>query len=225
MPDYLYANLALRHSGCWTEFTVYDYYDTLVSVEYSTFNILKANRISIVRRSKYESKSKLKQVLDHDSSIMDYDFSNLISTNKYTVYSIFMLQDVNSTVIGKLKSRGIIVLNATVRNGIEYYDIISNDNIKIVVDDLLKIDDRIKIVNLYFSNLDEKNLFKAISRNIGNVMFTEKEQMLIKKAEELGYFDSPRKKNLDEFARELGVSKMNISLRLRNVLKKIHNLI
>jgi hypothetical protein len=47
----------------------------------------------------------------------------------------------------------------------------------------------------------------------------------MKKARELGYFNVPRKRNLEEVAKELGVSKMNISLSLRNILKKISNLI
>jgi predicted DNA binding protein len=196
-----------------------------MNVEYASFNILKATRVAIVRGSQDDNRFMIKSALNNDKSIIDYEISHLISNNRYSFYMITMLQDADSTVIGRLRAKGILMLNASIKDGKEIYKIIVSKDTEPLITDSLKNDSRVEIINFISSNLKGETLFKMVSRNVIGMLLTEKEQLLMKKARELGYFNVPRKRNLEEVAKELGVSKMNISLSLRNILKKISNLI
>jgi predicted DNA binding protein len=196
-----------------------------MNVEYASFNILKATRVAIVRGSQDDNRFMIKSALNNDKSIIDYEISHLISNNRYSFYMITMLQDADSTVIGRLRAKGILMLNASIKDGKEIYEIIVSKDTEPLITNSLKNDSRVEIINFISSNLKGETLFKMVSRNVMDMLLTEKEQLLMKKARELGYFNVPRKRNLEEVAKELGVSKMNISLSLRNILKKVSNLI
>lgn len=167
----------------------------------------------------------IKSALNNDKSIIDYEISHLISNNRYSFYMITMLQDADSTVIGRLRAKGILMPNASIKDGKEIYEIIVSKDTEPLITKSLRKDSRVEIINLISSNLKEETLFKILSRNVMDMLLTEKEQLVMKKAKELGYFNVPRKRNLEEVAKELGVSKMNISIVLRNILKKVSNLI
>jgi len=196
-----------------------------MNVEYASFNILKATRVAIVRGSQDDNRFMIKSALNNDKSIIDYEISHLISNNRYSFYMITMLQDADSTVIGRLRAKGILMLNASIKDGKEIYEIIVSKDTEPLITNSLKNDSRVEIINFISSNLKGETLFKMVSRNVMDMLLTEKEQLLMKKARELGYFNVPRKRNLEEVAKELGVSKTNISLSLRNILKKVSNLI
>lgn len=213
------------HDDCWSNFTTSNYFDILMNVEYASFNILKATRVAIVRGSQHDNRFMIKSALNNDKSIIDYEISHLISNNRYSFYMITMLQDADSTVIGRLRAKGILMLNASIKDGKEIYDIIVSKDTEPLITNSLKNDSRVEIINFISSNLKGETLFKIVSRNVMDMLLTEKEQLLMKKARELGYFNVPRKRNLEEVAKELGVSKTNISLVLRNILKKVSNLI
>ncbi|MEM3204327.1 MAG: helix-turn-helix domain-containing protein [Saccharolobus sp.] len=132
-----------------------------------------------------------------------------------------MLQEANETIISKFKSKQSIVINANIINGKEVYDIITNNTIA----DPLKNDMRVNIISLSQDYVSEKNLFKVLSRNTLNILLTGKEQLIMKKAKELGYFDIPRKITSDELAKELNTTKANVSMTLRNIFKKVSTLI
>lgn len=196
-----------------------------MNVEYASFNILKATRIAIVRGRQDDNRFMIKSALNNDKSIINYEISHLISNNKYSFYMITMLQDADSTVIGRLRAKGILMLNASIKDGKEIYDIIVSKDTEPLITNSLKNDSRVEIINFISSNLKGETLFKMVSRNVMDMLLTEKEQLLMKKARELGYFNVPRKRNLEEVAKELGVSKTNISVVLRNIIKKVSNLI
>jgi hypothetical protein len=196
-----------------------------MNVEYASFNILKATRVAIVRGSQDDNRFMIKSALNNDKSIIDYEISHLISNNRYSFYMITMLQDADSTVIGRLRAKGILMPNASIKDGKEIYEIIVSKDTEPLITKSLRKDSRVEIINLISSNLKEETLFKILSRNVMDMLLTEKEQLVMKKAKELGYFNVPRKRNLEEVAKELGVSKMNISIVLRNILKKVSNLI
>lgn len=225
MVQYKYVGITVRHDNCWSNFTTPNYFDTLMNVEYASFNILKATRVAIVRGSQDDNRFMIKSALNNDKSIIDYEISHLISNNRYSFYMITMLQDADSTVIGRLRAKGILMLNASIKDGKEIYEIIVSKDTEPLITNSLKNDSRVEIINFISSNLKGETLFKMVSRNVMDMLLTEKEQLLMKKARELGYFNVPRKRNLEEVAKELGVSKMNISLSLRNILKKVSNLI
>lgn len=225
MGQYKYVEITVRHDDCWSNFTTPNYFDTLMNVEYASFNILKATRVAIVRGSQDDNRFMIKSALNNDKSIIDYEISHLISNNRYSFYMITMLQDADSTVIGRLRAKGILMLNASIKDGKEIYEIIVSKDTEPLITNSLKNDSRVEIINFISSNLKGETLFKMVSRNVMDMLLTEKEQLLMKKARELGYFNVPRKRNLEEVAKELGVSKMNISLSLRNILKKVSNLI
>jgi predicted DNA binding protein len=196
-----------------------------MNIEYASFNILKATRVAIVKGSQDDNRFIIKSALNNDKSIIDYEISHLISNNRYSFYMITMLQDADSTVIGRLRAKGILMLNTNIKDGKEIYKIIVSKDTEPLITNSLKNDSRVEIINFISSNLKGETLFKMVSRNVIGMLLTEKEQLLMKKARELGYFNVPRKRNLEEVAKELGVSKMNISLSLRNILKKVSNLI
>jgi len=223
--QYKYVGITVRHDDCWSNFTTPNYFDTLMNVEYASFNILKATRVAIVRGSQDDNRFMIKSALNNDKSIIDYEISHLISNNRYSFYMITMLQDADSTVIGRLRAKGILMLNASIKDGKEIYEIIVSKDTEPLITNSLKNDSRVEIINFISSNLKGETLFKMVSRNVMDMLLTEKEQLLMKKARELGYFNVPRKRNLEEVAKELGVSKTNISLSLRNILKKVSNLI
>lgn len=217
--------ITVRHDDCWSNFTTSNYFDILMNVEYASFNILKATRIAIVRGRQDDNRFMIKSALNNDKSIINYEISHLISNNKYSFYMITMLQDADSTVIGRLRAKGILMLNASIKDGKEIYDIIVSKDTEPLITNSLKNDSRVEIINFISSNLKGETLFKMVSRNVMDMLLTEKEQLLMKKARELGYFNVPRKRNLEEVAKELGVSKTNISVVLRNIIKKVSNLI
>lgn len=225
MGQYKYVRITVRHDDCWSNFTTSNYFDILMNVEYASFNILKATRIAIVRGRQDDNRFMIKSALNNDKSIINYEISHLISNNKYSFYMITMLQDADSTVIGRLRAKGILMLNASIKDGKEIYDIIVSKDTEPLITNSLKNDSRVEIINFISSNLKGETLFKMVSRNVMDMLLTEKEQLLMKKARELGYFNVPRKRNLEEVAKELGVSKTNISVVLRNIIKKVSNLI
>ncbi|QXJ33911.1 helix-turn-helix domain-containing protein [Saccharolobus shibatae] len=224
MNEYSYIKLIVKHDGCWSAFSGSNYFDTLINIDYSNFNILKANRIAIIRGSKDDSRIQIKYMLNNDKSIIDYEISEILARNRYFIYLISMLQSADNTVINKLRISNVLFFSTNIRDGKEFYDIIGTKAIKSTLNDTLK-DNRTEILDLTYEYVDEEKLIKILSRNVMNMLLTEKEQLIIRKAKELGYFDIPRRKNLEELADQLGVSKMNISLSLRKILKKISNFI
>ncbi|AOL16563.1 bacterio-opsin activator [Sulfolobus sp. A20] len=225
MRDTSYVSLTIKHNGCWSELTNFTYADSLINVEYSSFGILKANRITMIRGRSDEGKSKLRYALDRDSSIINYDLWNVLTTNRYSVFIISMLQDADKAVISRLNSKGVLLINATIKDGLEYYDVLLNIPPKTFVNSLQKSDSRIEIINFTERDLNEKNLFKAISRNVGEMLLTDNERKVITRARELGYLNSPRKMRLDDVAKELGKSKMYVSLSMRSIFRKLSNLV
>ncbi|EZQ11530.1 bacterio-opsin activator [Candidatus Acidianus copahuensis] len=225
MVGYTYVNFSVRHNDCWTSQTDLEYYDTLLNLEFSSFNALKADRLAVIRKRKEESKRMIKLAMENDRSVIEYEFSNLAGSNKSNVYLISMIQQADEPLISKLKSMGAIILNANVRNGVEHYDILHRSRGRSEINRILSNDTKIKVIGLNFKTLNEKEVYKVISRNVSDILMTEKEQSLLRKAKELGYFESPKRVNLDEFAKELNISKMYVSLSIRKILKKIYNLI
>lgn len=225
MFGYAYANLSVKHDKCWTRYTSNEYYDTLLNLEFSSFNVLKADRLAVIQKGKEESKRMLKLALDNDKSIIEYDFSSLTVANKRSIYLISMIQESDVPFVSRLKSMGAVILNANVRNGVEHYDIVYRNHGKSEIDRILNNDKKIEVISLNLKTLSEREVYKIISRNVSDILLTEKEQYLLRKARELGYLDTPRRINLDEFAKELDVSKMYVSLSLRKIFKKIYNLI
>ncbi|WP_338598970.1 helix-turn-helix domain-containing protein [Sulfolobus tengchongensis] len=224
--SYSYLNVVVRHDDCWSKFTSYNYIDTLVNVEYSNFDLLKATRVAIVRGSKIDGKSQIKSALNKDRSIVDFEISHLWSNSKYSFYLISMLQESEKTMINKFKNKNVLIVNSNIKDGKEVYDVIMPRDFKHMISETLKDDNKINVVDFNLDDkIDEARIFRIISRNSISMLLTEKEQLLMKKAREIGYFNTPREKNSQELAEELGVSKMNISLSLRNILKKISNLI
>jgi len=55
-----YINVMVSHHGCWSELTSVNYIDTLINIEYSSFEILKASRIAMIRGSKEILKGRLR---------------------------------------------------------------------------------------------------------------------------------------------------------------------
>ncbi|QIW23831.1 bacterio-opsin activator [Sulfolobus sp. S-194] len=223
MNQYIYAKFSIKHHGCWSAFSTYSYFDTLINIDYSTFDVLKAHRLAIIRGSKDGGKAQVKSMLNNDKSIIDYEISEIFAKNRYSIYIISMLQAIESTVISKLKMQDIILLNTNIYDGKELYEIIGTKTSKTVITNKLS-DNRIQILDLVYEYVDEEKIIKILSRNIVNMLLTEKEQLILRKAKELGYLDIPRRKNLEEVAKELGTSKMNLSLSLRKILKKFSSL-
>ncbi|QGA68100.1 helix-turn-helix domain-containing protein [Sulfolobus sp. E11-6] len=221
-----YINVVVSHHGCWSELTSGNYIDTLINIEYSSFDILKATRIAMIRGSRENIKAQIKNIMTKDRSIIDFDISEVAGdSNKYSIYLISMLQEAESTMISKLRAKGTSIIGTTIQDGKEIYDIIVPKDVKALVVSALMKDDRVKIINFVEKDVDEKIIFKVISRNSLEMILTEKERMLLRKARELGYFNVPRDRNSQELAEQLGVSKMSVSLSLRNVLKKISDFI
>ncbi|BFI74520.1 helix-turn-helix domain-containing protein [Sulfurisphaera ohwakuensis] len=223
MSQYIYIKFDIKHHGCWSSFSTHNYFDTLINIDYSTFDVLKARRLAIIRGSKDDGKAQIKSMLNNDKSIIDHEISEILTKNRYSIYIISMLQAIESTVIGKLKMHDVILLNTNIYDGKESYEIIGTKTLKTVISSKLT-DDRIHILNLVYEYVDEEKIIKILSRNIAKMLLTEKEQLILRKAKELGYLDIPRRKNLEEIAKELGTSKMNLSLSLRKILKKFSNL-
>lgn len=80
----------------------------------------------------------IKSALNNDKSIIDYEISHLISNNRYSFYMITMLQDADSTVIGRLRAKGILMLNASIKDGKEIYDIIVSKDTEPLITNSLK---------------------------------------------------------------------------------------
>lgn len=218
---YRHFSIVAKHDRCWSEFVPSNYIDTLINLEYSSFDIIKATRVGLIKGNKDDLESQLKLALKKDRSILDFEISSLFNRGKYYLYLISMLQEANETIISKFKSKQSIVINANIINGKEVYDIITNNTIA----DPLKNDMRVNIISLSQDYVSEKNLFKVLSRNTLNILLTGKEQLIMKKAKELGYFDIPRKITSDELAKELNTTKANVSMTLRNIFKKVSTLI
>ncbi|ACP56235.1 helix-turn-helix domain-containing protein [Saccharolobus islandicus] len=226
LVSHKYINVMVSHHGCWSELTSVNYIDTLINIEYSSFDILKASRIAMIRGSKENIKGQIKNIMTKDRSIIDFDISEIVSdNNKYSIYLISMLQEAENTMISKLRAKGTSIIGTTIRDGKEIYDVIVPRDIKTLVVDAIMKDDKVKIINFVEKDVNEEIIFKVISRNSFEMLLTEKERMLLRKARELGYFNVPRDRNSQELAKQLGVSKMNISFSLRKILKKISDLI
>lgn len=223
MSQYIYIRFDIKHHGCWSSFSAHNYFDTLINIDYSTFDVLKARRLAIIRGSKDDSKAQIKSMLNNDKSIIDYEISEILTKNRYSVYIVSMLQAIESTVISKLKMHDVVLLNTNIYDGKESYEIIGTKTSKTVITSKLT-DDRIHILDLVYEYVDEEKIIKILSRNVAKMLLTEKEQLILRKAKELGYLDIPKRRNLDEMAKELGTSKMNLSLSLRKILKKFSNL-
>lgn len=175
----------------------------------------------MIRGSKENIKGQIKNIMTKDRSIIDFDISEIVSdNNKYSIYLISMLQEAENTMISKLRAKGTSIIGTTIRDGKEIYDVIVPRDVKTLVVDAIIKDDRVKIINFVEKDVNEEIIFKVISRNSFEMLLTEKERMLLRKARELGYFNVPRDRNSQELAKQLGVSKMNISFSLRKILKK-----
>lgn len=60
--------------------------------------------------------------------------------------------------------------------------------------------------------VDSNIVLKTISRDVVDILLRERQKKIIYRAKELGYFDVPKKIDLDDLAEEFGITKMAASI-------------
>ncbi|BDC18837.1 helix-turn-helix domain-containing protein [Acidianus sp. HS-5] len=223
MQHKYYYSLKLKHLECWSNFTSSNYSDFLID-DISSIGVLKATRIAIV--SGDGQKKSIKNAIDRDKSILDYNIENiLLGNSKLKIIFVDMLQKGDNTILGRLRNFNVVLINAKIYNGIEEYQFITTQDIANKIFSELNTSNSIKILDFNYQKINNNVILRAISRNVTDILLTDKQKKIISRARELGYFEVPRKVDLDDIAEEFGVTKMAASILLRIVIKKLLNII
>lgn len=212
-----YFSIKLKHLDCWSNHTPFSYSDFLLS-EQNGLGILKAKRLAIITDN--EPKKVIKNVLSKDDSIIDYEIDNLSDSNRMKIFSIEMVQKEERTVLSKLMNSDINLLSSKILGGIETYEFISSKETANNIRNSFA-SDNVKIISLSYMKINNEIIMKLLSRGVTDVMLTEKQKSIIKRAKDLGYFNVPRNIDLEDLAEEFGISKMGASLLIRNTIKKL----
>ncbi|TRM89935.1 hypothetical protein DMP16_10830, partial [Sulfolobus sp. B1] len=119
---------------------------------------------------------------------------------------------------------GINDFSQLVINNHEIFYFISND---IVVKNLITVltaDDNLRVLDIRRTSLTVDNLFSLMPlRLVPVLLFTRRERDIVLKALNGGYFEIPRKISLDELCKEIGISKTEVTMLIRNSIKKLLN--
>ncbi|WP_338599008.1 helix-turn-helix domain-containing protein [Sulfolobus tengchongensis] len=110
-----------------------------------------------------------------------------------------------------LMNKGAYYISEYIANGLERWKIVIDDRTfkELILPDLKEITFSLKIVEKENNVLSVKNLL------------TSKETEIIYKAYKLGYFDWPKKIDLNELSEELGISKAATLQALRRAMSKL----
>lgn len=208
-------NLVIRHAECWTEYTYGNYHDSLIWRE------SEENTLTAVRYVYYQG--NIRQFINGMRN--KYNFRNLSisKTNTKKTYILSMSVSYYGSIIEKISVPGINVMNAEVSNGTEsYYLIASHDTIASLQKKII-LDRNVKIIKL--KELDENDMIKYLSpRSLYNVL-SPAESRILNICLSRGFFDSPRKVNMQGIADIAGISKARVSTILRNTENKIFTLV
>lgn len=208
-------NLVIRHTDCWTSFTYEGYHDSLIWRE-SNEGKLKA-----VRYVYYSG--NIKQFMNNIRT--KYVFANLSvsKTDLKKTYLLSMSVPYNGSIIQKISAPGINIMNAEVANGVEsYYLMARHETIKELKEEI-KIDSNIKILQL--KELSENDMMRHIYPGSLYNILSPAESRILGICLSNGFFNSPRRVNMQGIANIAGISKSRVSTILRNTENKIFTVI
>jgi len=128
------------------------------------------------------------------------------------ISNIAFFESIGNMTASIMSNYSVLWYANSIYNGVEEWRILLPKNMS----DELRQDLRdIATIKLWSSNSFSKDI---LSFRLG---LTDVERLTLKRAEEFGYFESPRKMGLNELSRMLGVSKQATSVTLRRALRKI----
>ncbi len=124
--QYKYYTLRVRHLDCWSNYTSHNYSDFLIDSQ-TGIGILKARRMVVSFGD--DIKSSIKYTMSKDKSIIDYTVDNILNDNKLKIVLVDMLQRGDNTILSKLKSFDLMLVNSKIYNGIEEYQFITSQEV------------------------------------------------------------------------------------------------
>ena len=208
-------NLIIRHVDCWTSFTYGDYHDSLIWRE----NI--ENNLKAVRYVYYNG--NIRQFV---STIRTkYHFTNLTlsKTEMKKTYILSMSVPYYGSIIQKISTPGINIMNAEVANGMESYYLMARHETMKELQKQIKVDSNIKILQL--KQLNESDMIRHLSPGTLYNILSPAESRILDICLSRGFFNTPREVNMQGIADIAGISKARISTILRNTENKIFTLI
>ncbi|AOL16531.1 hypothetical protein BFU36_07285 [Sulfolobus sp. A20] len=217
--EYYLYRLELSHDDCWSYHINGEYIDSLIGF-YSYGEHLEAFRIAKVERNNIIDGSFMSKSFREKFGIKTVTIRKL---NK-NLYLLHMIVPYEYSSIVKLYRSGINDFSQLVINNHEIFYFISND---IVVKNLITVltaDDNLRVLDIRRTSLTVDNLFSLMPlRLVPVLLFTRRERDIVLKALNGGYFEIPRKISLDELCKEIGISKTEVTMLIRNSIKKLLN--
>ncbi|AOL16541.1 hypothetical protein BFU36_07335 [Sulfolobus sp. A20] len=207
-------NVALEHYGDWSLLT--RSFDVIVTSRYFYPYKEKGYSLEVIRveGKKDEIRDFIKK-LNKSSNIKKV--INIIKINNIQ-YDIIFLGDYEEMVKYVFLERNGILRKSVVKDGLKIFDVYFIRYNKTQVEniyDILRDKGRILRFNI---NKNDKNKLKTLSEND---YLTPNEKLLLEFAYKNGFFDTPRKIDLDHIAKNFKLSKTTANFHIRNGIKKI----
>jgi predicted DNA binding protein len=198
----------MMHDECWGEIT--DSYGTKIKTlffEPYAKHALMLGIISVKGSAPEDISNFLNLFKDHKTIHKIIGTKRVANTCNITFFESF-----GDMTAGIMSNYPILWYANSIDNGIEDWRILLPKN----MGDELRQDLRdVATIKIWSSSSFSKDILSF------KFQLTDVEALTLKRAEKLGYFKSPRKIDLNELSRALGVSKQATSVTLRRALGKI----
>lgn len=200
--------ISLKHDGCWGSIT----YSSNVMIRTQFFKpFLKHSSmlgiISVKGDTLQDFSDFIEQFKKHKT------IQRVVSTKRVAnVMNLAFFESSKHMTASIMSDYPIFHFSNKIIDGIEFWNII----LPRIVSNYLKQDlsDVAKIL-AWGSKYDDRDILSIYSQ------LTEIESLILGKAEQLGYFESPRKIDLEKLSNMIGVSKQAASVTLRRALRKL----
>ncbi len=208
-------NIVIKHDKCWTSYTDKNYHDSLIWKE----NI--EENLSALRYVSY--KGNIKNLVKSFKNSYNFNRIKFSTSNIKNNYLLSMKVPYEDSSIKKITMGGLSLIDAEVSDGKEFYYIAGTINAVKSLNETIKNDHTIHIALL--KEIDNRYMFSYLPSRFLLNKLTLIELKILKISMQYGFFEKPRKINMQKIADIAGISKSRVSTILRSSENKIFSIL
>ena len=208
-------NIVIKHDKCWTSYSDKNYHDSLIWKDNTGGNL------SALRYVFYNG--NIKNLLKYIKSSYNFDRIKFSTSNIKNNYLLSMKVPYQDSSIKNIAMSGLTLIDAEVSEGKEFYYIAGTINSVKSLNEIIKNDHTIHITAL--KEIDNKYMFSYLPSRFLLNKLTFNELKILRISMQYGFFEKPRKTNMQQIADIAGISKSRVSTILRSSENKIFSIL
>ncbi len=211
------TKIELYHDGCWSNITL----DYSIKI-YVNSALFYPSKDKVIASAILKAKSK-KEIIDFSYNfIKSYpvkrNIKRIIKLNNFDIYYINFETEYEFSILSIIHKMEIPVWGLEVHDGLEFWKVITfgKSNLDLL---LSKFKQKSNIKTIELKTVKQNNLSYALVSPIA--LLTDRQKDILQEAYRLGYYNWPRKIDLNQLSKKFNISKVALLKNIRSTEKKM----